>query len=383
MVRLVHPGRVLVVTWLPGGNLPPLLAAGALLRTRGHDVTVLASASTAPQAERAGFATLLYRRSPDPGASVSFERNAARLMATAGGLQLAYDVRDALAETGAELAVVDCMLPAALAAAQAHGTRTANVVHFRYGPVRLAMLGRGGGWTTDLDAMAATCRALGIPPPRGGIAAWESADLILVTAPRWFDLDVDYPEHLVHAGPLGVPAGPADAVRRRQPPRVLVAFSTTVMDGQLEAVQLVCDALAGTGLQTTLSLGGVLDRVRLRVPEEVAVVRWVNHERLLPTCTAVVTHAGLGTTLHTLASGRPLLMLPLGRDQVLNAARVAELGAGIHLTTRASPAEVRAALTRLLEDTSFDAAAASVGRRIANEEPDRRASDALATGLEP
>jgi UDP:flavonoid glycosyltransferase YjiC (YdhE family) len=38
--------RVLVVTWAPGGNLPPLLAAASVLARRGHDVALLASGET-------------------------------------------------------------------------------------------------------------------------------------------------------------------------------------------------------------------------------------------------------------------------------------------------------------------------------------------------
>ena len=373
---------MLVVTWAPGGNLPPLLAAAALLSARGHDVYVLASSSTAPAAAHEGFPTLSYRRSPDPDTGVSFERQAAHLMATAAGVQLGHDVRDALAETRADLAVIDCMLPAGLAAARGRGTPAASLVHFRYGPARHEMLRHGGGWTTDLEALTATCRALGVPAPDGGISAWESADLLLVTAPRWFDLDVDYPEHVIHAGPLGVRTRTPEAGRPPgQPPHVLVAFSTTVMEGQLEAVQLVCDGLATTGLRATLSLGGAVDGAALRVPDEVNVLPWADHERLLRTCTTVVTHAGLGTTLRALAHGRPLLLLPLGRDQHLNAARVVELGAGIRLAADASPSGVRAALTRLLVEPCFAAAASAVAARIADDEPDQRAGDALAAIL--
>jgi UDP:flavonoid glycosyltransferase YjiC (YdhE family) len=58
--------RALVVTWGPGGNLPPLLGAARLLARRGHEVTVLASAETRAPAEQAGLPVVGFRRSPPP-----------------------------------------------------------------------------------------------------------------------------------------------------------------------------------------------------------------------------------------------------------------------------------------------------------------------------
>jgi UDP:flavonoid glycosyltransferase YjiC (YdhE family) len=68
--------RALVVTWAPGGNLPPILAVASLLAARGHEVTVLASGATHDAAERRGLAVTGYARSPDPDTSVAFEAQA-------------------------------------------------------------------------------------------------------------------------------------------------------------------------------------------------------------------------------------------------------------------------------------------------------------------
>jgi len=56
------------------------------------------------------------------------------------GTEIALDVRDALEEVRPNLAVVDCMLPAAIAAARAKDTPTASIVHFLYGLARSQML---------------------------------------------------------------------------------------------------------------------------------------------------------------------------------------------------------------------------------------------------
>jgi UDP:flavonoid glycosyltransferase YjiC (YdhE family) len=92
----------------------------------------------------------------------------------------------------------------------------------------------------------------------------------------------------------------------------------------------------------------------------------------------VVTHGGLGTTLRSLAHGKPLLVLPLGRDQHFNAQRVAELEAGIHLPANAPSERISEALTRLVSHLGFGDAARQTAARIAAERPDRTAAEALA-----
>jgi UDP:flavonoid glycosyltransferase YjiC (YdhE family) len=363
----------LVVTRASGGNLPPLLAAASLLAARGHRVEVVASDATRAAVERAGLPARAYTRSPQPDVRVAFERQAATMMATAAGADVALDVLDTIEATRPDLLIADCMLPAAVAAGEATGTPTVALVHFLYGLARRTMLVGGGAWTTDLEALNATRRSLGLPPAAGGLASWEACDLLLVTAPRWLDLDLEYPSHVVHAGPLGVRASGAAAERQR----VLLSFSTTVMEGQPEAVQRICDGIAGTGVDAILTLGPAVDRAALRVPSRIEIAEWADHDRLLPTCAAVIGHGGLGTTLRALAHGVPLLLLPFGRDQGFNAARVAELGAGLELARDADPGDVAAALRRLLDEPGFAAAAREAAARIAAEQPDRRAAAAL------
>ena len=49
------------MTWVSGGNLPPLLAAASLLDGRGHEVTVLGSGETRDAARRLGLELPLPR----------------------------------------------------------------------------------------------------------------------------------------------------------------------------------------------------------------------------------------------------------------------------------------------------------------------------------
>jgi len=323
-----------------------------------------------------GFDVVGYRRARDPDLKTAFEDQADRAMATAAGLEIALDVRDAVAELKPQLMIVDCMLPAALASGEAMGTPTASLVHFPYGLARAQMLRGAGAWTTDRARLNDTRRALGLEPAADALAAWESPDLLLVTVPKWFDLPTDYPEKVVHAGPLGVRTEPQRSGSGQQL-LVLLSFSTTVMHGQPGLIQRVCDAISSEGVRGILTLGPAVSAEAIRIPGNVELVPYADHDQLLPRCAAVVTHGGLGTTLRALAHGKPLLLLPLGRDQEFNAGRVAEVGAGIHLGVEPSPNEIASALGELLAQPSYAEAAGRTAAAIAADSPDQTATEAL------
>ncbi len=365
------------MSWGGGGNLPPLLAAGRLLAARDHRVRVLASAATRQPAVHAGFDVVGYRRGCDPDMDTAFEKQAAQLMASAAGPEIALDVRDVVAELRPELMIVDCMLPAGIAAGESTGTPTVSLVHFPYGLARTQMLRGAGAWTTDRAQLNITRSGLGLEPARDDLAAWESTDLLLVTVPKWFDLAADYPANVVHAGPLGVTRAPQGGSTPDGRPLVLLSFSTTVMQGQVALIERVCEAIAGQAVAAILTLGPAVSTAAIHAQRNIEAIPYADHDQLLPRCAAAITHGGVGTTLRALAHGKPLLLLPLGRDQQFNAGRVVELGAGICLPVEASPAEIASALVELLAQPQYREAAVGAAAAIAADRPDETAIEAL------
>jgi hypothetical protein len=153
---------VLIVSWAGGGNLPPLLAAGTLLAARDHRVCVLTSSATRQAAFDAGFDVVGYRRSPDPDAQTAFEQQAAQMMAIAAGPEIALDVRGVAAELRPELMIVDCMLPAGIAAGESTHIPTVSLC------------------TSPTGSREPRCCAAGAPgrpivlnsTPRAAVSAW-------------------------------------------------------------------------------------------------------------------------------------------------------------------------------------------------------------------
>jgi UDP:flavonoid glycosyltransferase YjiC (YdhE family) len=357
--------------------LPPLLAAGELLAARDRRVCVLSSGVTRQPAVGCGFDVVGYRRAPDPKMGTAFEQQAGEMMAIAAGPEIALDVLDVVAELRPELMIVDCMLPAGIAAGEASGTPTGSLVHFPYGLARTQMLRGGGAWTTDRAQLNITRGGLGLEPAPDALAAWESAELLLVTVPSWFDLATDYPANVVHAGPLGVTRAPREGGNPDGRPTVLLSFSTTVMEGQVALIRRVFEALADQPVEAIITLGPAVSHGAFDLPGNIDAIPYADHDQLLPRCAAVITHGGMGTTLRALAHGKPLLLLPLGRDQEFNAGRVVELGAGIRLPVEASPEQIASALGELITRAEFKEAAGAAAAAITADSPDETATQAL------
>ena len=98
---------------------------------------------------------------------------------------------------------------------------------------------------------------------------------------------------------------------------------------------------------------------------------------MLKHAAAIVTHAGHGTVIKALAAGVPVVALPLGRDQLDNAARVVHHGAGLRLKPKASPDAIARAVGRVLNEPSFAAGAQRLADAIAAETAEDRAAAEL------
>jgi MGT family glycosyltransferase len=130
-------------------------------------------------------------------------------------------------------------------------------------------------------------------------------------------------------------------------PRVLVAFSTTCQH-QEEPLRRVAAALAGLTVEAIITVGPAVDPSAIDPAPNVAVHHYIPHRSVLPDCALVVTHAGLGAVMASLAHGVPLLCMPMGREQHDNAARVAACGAGRVLGADAGVDEIRRTIREML-----------------------------------
>ncbi len=103
----------------------------------------------------------------------------------------------------------------------------------------------------------------------------------------------------------------------------------------------------------------------VNVPDQMWGEEFVLQTKILPHVDLVITHGGNNTFTECLASGKPMVVLPLFWDQYDNAQRADELGFGTRLDTyRCTRDELLSAIDGLLSNDTLRARLGSVGARI-------------------
>ena len=150
-------------------------------------------------------------------------------------------------------------------------------------------------------------------------------------------------------------------------PLVYVTFGT-VFNTDVSLIATVVEALRPLPLRLVVTVGPAGDpRLLGPQPADVHVARDIAQTGLLPHCAAVVSHAGSGTFLASLAEGLPHLCLPQAADQFANAAACVRAGAGLALQPgQVTVEDARAAVERLLAEPGFRQAAEGLAAEIAS-----------------
>jgi MGT family glycosyltransferase len=372
--------RILIVTWDGAGNLVSTLALARRLAQRGHDVRLLGHRSIHDRCGADGWRFLPFQHTVAHDSAAAHETDPsvlAREIWLSG--EVARDVRDAIAREPADLLIGDCMLWTALCAGEAAGLPTVALFHGAYA------LFRGGPFvealSRSLPALNAVRQHLGLRAITRLSDVHDACALSVVATPVEFEPDMPRPANVRFTGPLL--DGPAITLRTddvaitRDPdvrPLVVVSFSTSYQH-QIPALQRILSALASLPVRVIATVGPAIDPSIMPAAANIEVVRYVPHDRLLPHASLVVTHAGLGTVMTTLAHGVPMLCLPLGRDQFFNAARVAALGVGRVLDANADERAIATAIQTMLADDQMRQAARRWPRTIAAY---RQGTDAIA-----
>ena len=411
--------KILVAGWDSGGGVEVVQAVVRRAVARGHDVRVLGTEGLRSGFESAGAEFRRYRYAPDndlrwPETDLLKDwevRSPLRLwgrvrdrLLVGPASQFCRDVLEELRREAADVVVVDTLIPAATFGAEAAGVPTVIVMHGPYMIPRgeVPPLGTGfmpargnlgrlrdrsaaalalAAFRSGLPALNQARAEVGLVPLRDARDLMGKTSRILVCSSPSFDFAPgSIPANARYAGPQ---LDDAPSTASRNPwaipsgrPLVLVGLSSTVMR-QEGLLQRIADALGQLPVQGLITTGPAVDPALIAAPPNVTVTRWVRHADVLPGCSAVITHGGHGTVLKALTAGVPLLVVPLGRDQPDNAARVVHAGAGIRLRKKASVSALRTATARVIEDPRYRAAAGRMAGRLAAERDDNLVVDEL------
>jgi UDP:flavonoid glycosyltransferase YjiC (YdhE family) len=335
--------RVLILSWDGGGNTPSAFNLGARLVRRGHRVRMMGWEAMAVRAAASGLEFTTYPSVPPWPPDRRHEDGWEEIATALFGAATEADVTAEVESFGADALVIDCMLTAGHAAARRLDVPVASLVHVRYAP----FVQQWGTEVlqTDVGAML------------------DATQCVLAVQPPGFDPPEAFRARATAVGAVLRPGAPEQldrdtAARLAEPgdPWVLLSLSTTVQ-GQTDVLPVYLQALGSMPIRVLVTLGGVLSPDQVAAPANVTVRGFLPHLAVLPHMAAVVTHAGMSTVATTLAAGLPMVCLPQGRDQPLNAARVEELGAGLMLDQDAVAVELAAAVRAVLGDRRYRIAA--------------------------
>ncbi len=344
--------RFLLVTWDGAGNLPPEFRLVRELSRRGHEVDVIAQACLQSRIESAGGRLL-------PTHFVSQWSSTDKIMPEEEGLfywnncvfarAYADETMAALQTNRYDAVLVDSFLPYAIAAARASGIPTVALVHSLYdtlitGPMADAV-------DAGLQGASAEFDEFGIGPIISFRQLIEGTDEVLVFSYR--DFDNTEATGISHVGPLRVAKTTQESPRRFPDRPLLVVGLSTAFQSQGVLLQRICDALGDLTVEAIVTTGPAIEPESLRAPDNVLVVQFTEHDNVLPDADLLITHAGHGTVMSGVQYGVPMLCLPMGRDQPVVAARVAELGLGRVLEPDSSAQEIREAVAHLIEDNAL------------------------------
>lgn len=158
-------------------------------------------------------------------------------------------------------------------------------------------------------------------------------------------------------------------------PLVYAAFGS-----QLAPPDAVFEAL-GTALdvreaEIVLAYGdpGVLPSL----PDHVIAVPWAPQQQLLAKAACMVSHGGANSFAECLTSGKPLLVIPLGHEQPLQARLAEQSGVGLALAPEdVTPPRMAEALRTLLADGVMRRRSAEIERSYAVTDGARRTAELL------
>jgi MGT family glycosyltransferase len=226
---------------------------------------------------------------------------------------------------------------------------------------------------SGLAAVNATRRSFGLPPLRDVFEQLLRLDRSLMLLPREFDfVPSGLPPHVHYVGAqLDDPVLPGAGDRDHAPvigagdPLVLLSLGSTYQAQERPFARAV-QALGSLPVRGVASYG-MIDTPTAPAPSNVSVSQWVSHRELVPQASVMICHGGLGTVMKSLAHGVPVVVVPLGRDQLDNAARVEASGVGLRVSASASAATIAEAVQRILRDRRFREAASRMAKIIARD----------------
>ncbi|MER7109318.1 activator-dependent family glycosyltransferase [Streptomyces sp. NPDC000229] len=167
--------------------------------------------------------------------------------------------------------------------------------------------------------------------------------------------------YVPYGGPVSVPRWLWDEPTRPRVALTLGIAATNSFAGYVADFSDILDSLADLDIEVVATIAESEQHKLRRIPDNVRVVSYVPLHVLLPTCTAVINHAGPGTFLTTALNPVPQVAVPWDFDEPELARRAEAQGSVLAIRAdRATGAKVRESLLRVLNEARYREAATAL-----------------------
>ncbi len=398
------------------GDLHPLLALALRARERGHEVVIAASSRFAVNVAAHGMEFVPIRPTLEPEAEkVRYLNHPSRGPERLLREEVFPAVRETYADlleatSGADLMAVGELLYVAPLVAAKRGIPWANIVlsptsllsaidpcvlapipgfhAFRHlGSLPHRLLLEFGNRHTSRWAQPYFdfCKELGVPSgPNPIFSGKHSPHLTLVMFPECFAAPQrDWPTSVVQTGfPfLEQKADPhtrasvESFLASGKPPLVFTLGSSMVQIAG-DFYTLAAQAAEQLGQRSILLTG--TDPAGKSFAGNALALKYAPLESVVPRCSVMIHHGGIGSCAMALRSGRPSLVIPFGYDQPDNAERLRRAGIGLTLQqNQISISSLTKRIGAILNDAGMRERAGEVARKISPDADLERSLDAL------
>jgi MGT family glycosyltransferase len=378
------------------GHLNPMTALARRLQSRGNEVVFFGVPDVEPFARAAGLDFVPYGETEYPAGSIDkvfssvaklhgFEvvRHSCRDL-NPELTRVTFDyLAEKLASSGVEALVIDTvhffieLVPLSMSIPYVH---IWNVLHLDFSgatppclfsyPLDISREGlhrntanvhKTGAILGPLAEVAKSyAERVGLEIDWNDPAATVSKLAVITQTPKEFDFPgIPWPAQFHYAGPFHDDEGrqpvpfPWDKLTDKP---LIYASLGSLVNGLDQVYKHILGAVGALkNVQVVLSVGKNIDPENLgSIPSNTIVVRSAPQIELLNRAALCITHAGLNTTLESLARGVPMVAIPIGYDQPGTAARIAHHGTGEFMEVgELTTDRLRALIEKVLQDPSY------------------------------
>ncbi|MFC3694248.1 glycosyltransferase [Chenggangzhangella methanolivorans] len=409
--------RVLIVAIGTYGDVLPFIGLAAELDRRGHEVTLSCAETFAPAARRAGvdveplttaaeYSALFEHPQfwrPFLGARRLFKNLHSFLKPTHDFVVRHHREGDTLViasalAIGAKVAhetlgvpVVSVHLTPIMFVSRDAPPRTPFLPMPRWMPAAMKLKLQTGLYTAFIaplikPGLNAFRASLGLRPKRKIRSWWHSSQRMLLLFPHWFaPRQADWPAQSVQLdfpradmfGAATARLDPAlDAFLSAGEPPVAITFGSARLR-TASLYRAAVEACAKTGRRCLVLSHQTIDPPK-GLEGRAFFSTYAPLGQVLPRCSALIHHGGVGTVSQAFAAGAPQIVVPMAFDQFDHASRIRRLGCGTSVPRALFTARRAAqALDALLASDAVASACRSVAERTSRSDVIAEACDRI------